>query len=167
MRGYLERRGQRLERPLLYGHWDDAMYAELEGGRVVELWRKSPPPPEPTRYNLTKFAIELNELTPGLEYKVAPTDCRLRPDQAFTERGMWDEANAEKQRLEHKQRAARRAADRGDPLEPRWFEMLPAGAAGKVRGPDELAFRYRLGYWEERAAGAFTGCRDIFGPLVE
>lgn len=71
----------------------------------------------------------------------------------------------EKQRLEHKQRAARRAAERGEPLHPRWFEVLPAGTAegAKARGPAELAFRYRGGYWEERAAGRFTGCRDIFG----
>ena len=26
--------------------------------------------------------------------------------------------------------------------------------------------RYKGGYWEEREAGQFTGCRDIFGPHV-
>lgn len=26
--------------------------------------------------------------------------------------------------------------------------------------------RYKGGYWEEREAGQFTGCRDIFGPGV-
>lgn len=129
----------------------------------------------------------LNELTPGLEGRVAPTDCRLRPDQHCLEQGQYDQvgrmqggrgggpktdgrckdqgrlaprggvarrspwlrsrallwapaapacllppppptlpprarrqANAEKQRLEHKQRAARKAADRGDPIRPRW-----------------------------------------------
>ncbi len=153
------------------------MHTELEDGRVVELWRKAPPPPEPTRYNLTRFAIELNELTPGLEAKLAPTDCRLRPDQAATERGRWGAANAEKQRLEAKQRAARAAAEAGAPLRPRWFEVLPAGeaagagggagggaaAARRPRGADELAFRYRGGYWEARAAGAWDGVRDIFG----
>ena len=53
---------------------------------------------------MTTFAIRLNELTPGLATRVAPTDFRLRPDQRLTELGRWDEANAEKQRLEHKQR---------------------------------------------------------------
>ena len=33
------------------------------------------------------------------------------------------QANAEKQRLEHKQRAARKAAERGDPIRPRWFDF--------------------------------------------
>ena len=165
VRGYLERDGQRLERPMIHGHWDDALHAELDDGSTVELWRKAPPPPDPTRYHLTAFSIQLNELTPGLKEKVAPTDCRLRPDQAFTEQGMWDEANEEKQRLEHKQRAARRAADAGEPLRPRWFEVLPAAHLGKARDPNELAFAYKGGYWEARERGDWEGCRDIFGPM--
>jgi oxysterol-binding protein 1 len=167
VRAYFERNcdGRKLERPLVYGHWDDGVHAELENGRTIELWRKGPPPPDPTRYNLTAFSIQLNELTPGLREKLAPTDCRLRPDQAFTERGMWDEANSEKQRLEHKQRAARRAAELGEPLRPRWFDVLPAASAGKERNPNELAFAYKGGYWEARDKGDWVGCRDIFGPM--
>ena len=42
------------------------------------------------RYNLTSFAMKLNEVTPGLEGKLAPTDCRLRPDQHATELGQYD-----------------------------------------------------------------------------
>lgn len=33
------------------------------------LWKSNKPPPNLTRYNLTSFAITLNELTPGLEVK--------------------------------------------------------------------------------------------------
>ena len=36
-------------------------------------------------------SIKLNELTPGLESKVAPTDCRLRPDQHCLELGLYDQ----------------------------------------------------------------------------
>ena len=43
------------------------------------------------RYNLTGWAIKLNEITPGLDRKLAPTDCRLRPDQRATEVGDYDE----------------------------------------------------------------------------
>ena len=44
------------------------------------------------RYNMTRFATWLNELTPpGLEKKLAPTDCRLRPDQHFLEEGVYDQ----------------------------------------------------------------------------
>jgi hypothetical protein len=45
------------------------------------------------------------------EEDIAPTDSRLRPDQRLMEDGQWDEANAEKLRLEEKQRAARRARE--------------------------------------------------------
>ena len=41
---------------------------------------------------MTQFAMWLNELTPpGLEKKLAPTDCRLRPDQHFLEEGVYDQ----------------------------------------------------------------------------
>lgn len=53
------------------------------------------------------MACQLNEPDEG----VAPTDSRLRPDQRLMEDGRWDEANAEKLRLEEKQRAARRARE--------------------------------------------------------
>lgn len=45
------------------------------------------------------------------EEGIAPTDSRLRPDQRLMEDGRWDEANAEKLRLEEKQRAVRRARE--------------------------------------------------------
>lgn len=45
------------------------------------------------------------------EEGIAPTDSRLRPDQRLMEDGRWDEANAEKLRLEEKQRACRRARE--------------------------------------------------------
>lgn len=42
------------------------------------------------RHNLTSYAMKLNEVTPGLKEKLAPTDCRLRPDQRATEVGEYD-----------------------------------------------------------------------------
>ncbi len=46
------------------------------------------------RYNLTGWAIKLNEITPGLDKRLAPTDCRLRPDQHATECGDYDEVRS-------------------------------------------------------------------------
>ena len=41
---------------------------------------------------MTRFAMILNEITPpGLEREVAPTDCRLRPDQHALEEGIYDQ----------------------------------------------------------------------------
>lgn len=38
-------------------------------------------------YNFTSFAMTLNELEPGAERLLAPTDCRLRPDVRAMENG--------------------------------------------------------------------------------
>lgn len=62
----------------LYGKWDESMYfvnGDSSGkGKGYEslsdarlLWKRSKPPKFITRYNLTRFAITLNELSPGLK----------------------------------------------------------------------------------------------------
>lgn len=90
VRGFIERGTEKFERPTLNGHWDDCLEADLQDGARVVLWRKSPPPPDPTRYHLTSWAIALNEVRPGDEKLLAPTDCRRRPDQHFLELGEYD-----------------------------------------------------------------------------
>lgn len=57
----------------LFGKWDDSMYyvnGDVSGkpnpSDASLLWKGSKPP-NITRYNLTSFAITLNELTPGLQ----------------------------------------------------------------------------------------------------
>ena len=94
---------------------------------------------------------------------MAPTDSRLRPDQRCLELGIHDRANAEKQRLERKQRAARAAADRGEQIRPRWFERVNEG-----KSPGEAPlYRFTGEYWRCREAGVFPRCRDIFGEEEE
>ncbi|PWA78607.1 Oxysterol-binding protein [Artemisia annua] len=56
-----------------------------------------------TRYNLTPFAISLNEIIPGLREKLPPTDSRLTLDQGHLQNGEYEIANAEKIRLEQLQ----------------------------------------------------------------
>ena len=55
---------------------------------------------------MTSFSMLLNEILEPAVY--APTDCRLRPDQRALEDGRYNDADREKQRLEHKQRQARK-----------------------------------------------------------
>lgn len=99
---------------MLMGKWDEAMYYVLGDPttkpkgydpmtEAVLLWERDNTPTK-TRYNLTPFAISLNELTPGLREKLPPTDSRLRPDQRHLENGEYEMANAEKLRLEQLQR---------------------------------------------------------------
>ncbi|KAJ8416481.1 hypothetical protein AAFF_G00357690 [Aldrovandia affinis] len=77
--------------------------------RARELWKKNPlPEGAETMYYFSSLALTLNEAEEG----VAPTDSRMRPDQRLMEAGRWEEANAEKQRLEEKQRSVRRERER-------------------------------------------------------
>ncbi|KAJ1439220.1 Pleckstrin-like proteiny domain [Sesbania bispinosa] len=148
----------------LLGKWDDSMYyinGDYGGkGKGYEslseahrLWKRSKPPNFPTRYNFTRFAITLNELTPGLKEKLPPTDSRLRPDQRYLENGQYEMANSEKLRLEQRQRQARKMQESG--WEPRWF------ARDKATG----SYRYLGGYWEARKDGNWNSCPDIFGQI--
>ncbi|XP_021277282.1 oxysterol-binding protein-related protein 2A-like isoform X3 [Herrania umbratica] len=152
----------------LIGKWDDSMYYVSGDGSAKPkdcnpssnsslLWKRNKPPPNLTRYNLTSFAITLNELTPGLQIKekLPPTDSRLRPDQRHLENGEYERANAEKQRLERRQRMSRKLQENG--WNPRWFEK--EGENG--------SFRYVGGYWEAREQGKWDGCPNIFGEFNE
>ncbi|KAK3149594.1 hypothetical protein QOZ80_3AG0219580 [Eleusine coracana subsp. coracana] len=148
----------------LFGKWDESMHYVMGDcfgkGKGSEqfseahlLWKRSKPPQFPTRYNLTRFAITLNELTPGLKEKLPPTDSRLRPDQRCLENGEYERANAEKLRLEQRQRQARKMQESG--WKPRWF--------AKDKGTD--TYRYLGGYWESREKSSWDGCPDIFGQV--
>jgi hypothetical protein len=123
----------------LSGHWDKSLVAKRAGVKEasqnldahseatshklseflkdptssdsVILWKRSPFPEKPLPFKLTPFAITLNDMTDGLEPLLAPTDCRLRPDQRAMEEIRFDDASEEKNRLEEKQRAARKAKE--------------------------------------------------------
>ncbi|OIW21480.1 hypothetical protein TanjilG_04947 [Lupinus angustifolius] len=148
----------------LFGKWDESMHyvnGDYSGkGKGHEslseahlLWKRSKPPKDPTRYNFTRFAITLNELTPGLKENLPPTDSRLRPDQRYLENGEFEMANSEKLRLEQRQRQARKMQERG--WQPRWFSKEKASGT----------FRHIGGYWEARQEGNWDSCPDIFGQI--
>uniref|UniRef100_A0A7N0VIP1 PH domain-containing protein n=1 Tax=Kalanchoe fedtschenkoi TaxID=63787 RepID=A0A7N0VIP1_KALFE len=149
---------------MLMGKWDEAMYyvlgdpSEKPKGHdpmteAVLLWERDKSVTK-TRYNLTPFAISLNEITPGLREHLPPTDSRLRPDQRHLENGVYEMANAEKLRLEQLQRQARKLQERG--WQPRWFQKDEDGC-----------YRYRGGYWERREEKKWDGIPDIFGQDSE
>lgn len=145
---------------VLIGKWDEAMYYVMGDPstkpkgydpmtEAVLLWERDKSVTK-TRYNLTPFAISLNELTNGLQEELPPTDSRLRPDQRHLENGEYELANAEKLRLEQLQRQARRLQDRG--WQPRWF-----------RKDEDGCYCYTGGYWEAREKHEWDGIPDIFG----
>jgi hypothetical protein len=68
------------------------------------------------------------------------------------------QAEAEKQRLEQKQRAVRQAAASGEaaPFRPRWFKRTP----GEHQHGEALVFSYGGGYWEAREQGTLAASGD-------
>ncbi|KAF8075411.1 hypothetical protein N665_1095s0002 [Sinapis alba] len=143
----------------VYGKWNDSLHYvpgdAINKANASLLWKSTKPPPNVTRYNLTSFAITLNELTPGLEEKLPPTDSRLRPDQKHLEKGEYEKANEEKQRLERRQRMSRKIQESG--WRPRWFE--PQG--------ESESYKYTGGYWEARDERRWDDCPNIFGEFTE
>lgn len=164
-------------RYVLTGYWDDYIECakvisssgknlKTEAAKVV--WKMDPIESGiEKRYNFGSFQSSLNEPEEG----VAPTDSRLRPDIRLTEQGDYDAANAEKLRLEEKQRAKRRLRE----------SASQRAAEARERGENELAekleeeasynpvwFRkqydpyanamfhqYKGGYWEAKQSGKF------------
>ncbi|XP_027334223.1 oxysterol-binding protein-related protein 1D isoform X2 [Abrus precatorius] len=149
---------------MLIGKWDEAMYYVLGDPTIKPkgydpmteaalLWERDNYVSK-TRYNLSPFAISLNEILPGLIEKLPPTDSRLRPDQRHLENGEYELANAEKLRLEQLQRQARKMQERG--WQPRWFKKDEDGC-----------YRYLGGYWEARERNNWDGIPDIFGQSCD
>ncbi|XP_076001365.1 oxysterol-binding protein 1-like isoform X2 [Genypterus blacodes] len=145
--------------------------------KAKEIWRKTPlPEGAENMYFFSSLALTLNEPEEG----VAPTDSRGRPDQRLMEDGRWDEANAEKQRLEEKQRSTRREREREAAKAPSpeeeadgaevaaeasphqdnhqalWFEKIHDPVSG------ETLHVYKGGYWGAKDDGKWDMCPDIF-----
>ncbi|ESP02653.1 hypothetical protein LOTGIDRAFT_171854 [Lottia gigantea] len=120
----------------------------------ITLWQATPRPEDSAKYfSFTLFAMTLNEMMPEMNITLPPTDSRKRPDIRYLEEGKIDEAADAKNRLEEKQRQARkeRKKQKGD-WQPLWFETVKNQYTGK----EEWA--YKGDYWERD----FSKCGDIF-----
>jgi hypothetical protein len=117
----------------------------------ILLWRNSEKPRAP--FNLTPFAITLNDCPAELRPYLCPTDCRLRPDQRAFELGKYELANGLKTAQEEKQRATRRAREEGrlPSHKPRWFTAETDRDTGeRVWSPVLAEGTQHLEYWQER-----------------
>ncbi|CAL8349949.1 oxysterol-binding protein-related protein 1 isoform X2 [Gadus morhua] len=115
------------------------------------LWRIAPRPANSVEmYSFTTFAMQLNEMSGEMKELLPKTDCRLRPDIRAMESGNIDLASEEKNRLEEKQRAARKSHSKPDEdlktrtpaLAPRWFHQGPNPF---INSQDWL---FSGGYWD-------------------
>ncbi|KAK0387272.1 hypothetical protein NLU13_5585 [Sarocladium strictum] len=131
-----------------------------------EIWHAAPLPNNAAQaYGLTAFAASLNEITAIEKDKMAPTDCRLRPDQRMTEEGNLDGAEEWKTKLEEAQRVRRRELeDKGEEYKPKWFVKVHTGGEGTAAEGEDV-WKIKGGkesYWEERQKGNWEGCLNLF-----
>jgi hypothetical protein len=133
----------------IFGHWNESLFLGNPPSAKC-IWRMGTMPEDhPKYYGFTRFAIELNEITPGLREKLPITDTRLRPDQRLLEEGNVAEADETKAKLEEKQRARRRVLEeQNTPHTPLWFTK----SSNNSRTGEEQ-WEFNGGYWEARKTG--------------
>lgn len=162
------------------GRWNDKIYARVtegfedeavgeaskasrpttgggQSGHQAFLVWEAHPRPQGIPFNLTPFVVTLNALPDNLKPHLPPTDTRLRPDQRAMEDGEYDFAATEKNRVEEKQRAARRRREAaGEEWRPKWFEKKTHPVTG------EPYWQYNGQYWKKRLEKDWSVCDDIF-----
>lgn len=143
------------------GKWNQELFASTPAEPSVEfsIWKRVLYPPNADKsYNMTEFAMALNEMAPPLSRLICPSDSRLRPDQRAMEEGRFAEASELKLKLEEKQRKARKLMESGPDFvyEPRWFR--------RSLEPDSEAphWVYLGGYWESREQQHWENIPQIY-----
>lgn len=157
----------------IHGHWNSKIFGrKIQGssdetpevtklskdpfsGQTFLVWQATKRPKVP--FNLTSFALTLNGLDENLKKWVAPTDTRLRPDQRAMEDGQYDKAADEKNRVEVKQRDAKKARDQKKvAYKPNWFVKDKHPITG------DNFWEFKGDYWTLRRDGKLAGTGDIF-----
>lgn len=153
------------------GKWSSQLVARRSGGKdrselapdvtiptsaggqeeeYIRLWKNSIKPIAP--FNLTTYAIGLNDTNDELRSWLPPSDSRIRPDRAAFEAGAYEKANDLKTALEEFQRTTRKARDKGERGEhkPRWFDHKMDKDTGELYWSPAVGTEGSLEYWEER-----------------
>lgn len=142
------------------GTWTESVYEELPGGKRNVIWKVDERPPDGASqsYNMTKWAISLNEeVQPQERGFIAPTDSRHRPDQRALEQGKYDLGSKLKHLLEEGQRKRRREMEAANKTwEPLWFEKVLDNVSGR---PD---YRFKGEFFKKQAEGDWSQCTDLF-----
>uniref|UniRef100_W5MIQ2 Oxysterol-binding protein n=1 Tax=Lepisosteus oculatus TaxID=7918 RepID=W5MIQ2_LEPOC len=109
----------------LFGKWHEGLYCGVAPSAKC-IWRTGSMPTDyELYYGFTRFAIELNELSPEMKDLLPPTDARFRPDQRYLEEGNVEAAATEKQRIEELQRTRRRWLEENNiKYQPRFFKKI-------------------------------------------
>jgi len=154
------------------GRWNDKIYARVtegfedqaigegkttKGANQATLVWQAGERPAGIPFNLTPFVVTLNDDNSTLKPYLAPTDSRLRPDQRAMENGDYDKAAEEKNRVEEKQRAARREREAaGEEWKSKFFTRKNHPVTG------EPYWDFNGDYWRRREKGDWSGMDEIF-----
>ncbi|XP_026209635.1 oxysterol-binding protein-related protein 7-like isoform X2 [Anabas testudineus] len=120
------------------------------------IWKPNVQPDDHFQfYGFSRYARELNELTPELKAVLPPTDTRFRPDQRLLEEGKVAEADKRKDEVEEKQRERRKEmAKRGEEHLPRFFRKATDEAGREV-------WLYNGTYWKIRNDPGFAQTENL------
>ncbi|KAI9482535.1 Oxysterol-binding protein-domain-containing protein [Zychaea mexicana] len=142
------------------GKWNEMLAEQVNPNQLSVLWTATPPTLKDyaRHFGFTQFATELNEITAIERNKIPKTDTRYRPDQRLYEHGRVEEADAEKLRIEQKQRERRKQFEAaGVPWKPRWFKLQEDKYTDPslIPSADGVARSWHYGgeYWLSRETG--------------
>ncbi len=108
-------------------------------------------------YFFTKYACNLNYIDEEMKKSLPLTDCRRRPDQRLMEEANFDQAAAEKHRLEEKQRAVRKHREKNHiEYKCKYFEQVLDSISG------EMMYKYNGKYWEMRKKMDYGDMPDLY-----
>ena len=109
-------------------------------------------------YYYQPITFDLNNLTEEMKSKLPHTDSRFRPDQRLMESQKIDEAAIEKERLENKQRNARKIDQKNGVIhKPIFFDETYDDITG------ELMYVYKGNYFDKRNSHDFSDLPNLFG----
>ncbi|XP_028267959.1 oxysterol-binding protein-related protein 6-like isoform X2 [Parambassis ranga] len=127
----LDRAGEVVHR--FGGFWHEGIFCDTLSTPKC-IWKPHVQPDDHFQfYGFSRYARELNELTPDLKKVLPPTDTRFRPDQRLLEEGKVAEADKKKDEVEEKQRERRKQmAKKGEEHIPRFFRKSVDEAGREV-----------------------------------
>jgi 5-oxoprolinase (ATP-hydrolysing) len=140
------------------GRWSESLQRQVDSDTLSVVWKAHAlPATAKDYYGFTRFAAQLNEITPVEAGRLCGTDSRLRKDIRMLEEGNMEGAEEEKQRLEEAQRVARRIREeRGENYNPKWF-------AQDVDPATNITYwKYKGGYWESRKQPPSSWASPLF-----
>lgn len=137
------------------GLWHEGIFCDTLSTPKC-IWKPNVQPDDHFEfYGFSRYARELNELTPDLKDVLPPTDTRFRPDQRLLEEGKVTEADKRKDAVEEKQRERRKEmAKRGEEHIPRFFRKALDEAGREV-------WLYNETYWKLRKDPGFANTENL------